>query len=187
MAFTALLDACVLYPAPLRDILMRLALTDLFHARWPPRIQEEWMRGVLRKRPELADRLMRTRELMDRAIPDCVITGWERIEASLTFPDPDDRHVLAAAIAGQADVIVTYNLKHFPAEALRTHGVEAQHPDAFIRHVLDLDGDIALPAVRGHRAGLTSPHKSVDEYLDTLPRQGLPETVAFLRPWAAMI
>lgn len=187
MAFTALFDACVLYPAPLRDILMRLAWTDLFHARWSPRIQEEWMRGVLRKRPELADRLIRTRELMDRAIPDCVITGWEGIEASLTLPDPDDRHVLAAAIAGRADVIVTYNLRHFPAEALRNHGVEAQHPDTFIRHVLDLDGDIALPAVRDHRASLTSPPKSVDEYLDALLRQGLPETVAFLRPWAGMI
>lgn len=187
MAFTALFDACVLYPASLRDILLRLACTGLFRARWSERIHDEWMRGVLRTRPELASKLPRTRELMDLAVPDCLVVGWEGVEEALVLPDPDDRHVLAAAIVGRADVIVTFNLKHFPLVALDAFGIEAQHPDVFIRHVLDLDADVALPAVRDHRASLRSPPQTVDEYFGTLLRQALPETVTFLRPWAALI
>ena len=187
MAFTVLFDACVLYPAPLRDLLVRLACTNLFRARWSSRIHQEWMRGVLRIRPELEDRLTRTRDLMNEAVPDCLVVGWEGIEGTFDLPDPGDRHVLAAAVVGRADVIVTSNLKHFPVVALAPFGIEPQHPDMFIRHVLDLDVEVALPAIRRHRAALTSPPRTVDEYLATLLRQGLPQTVAFLRPWAAMI
>ena len=109
------------------------------------------------------------------------------MEETFNLPDPGDRHVLAAAVAGRADVIVTFNLKHFPAVALLPYGIEAQHPDVFMRHVLDLDVEVALPAIRSHRAALASPPRRADEYLATLLRQRLPQTVAFLRPWAAMI
>jgi len=187
LAFTALFDACVLYPAPLRDPLLRLACTTLFRARWSYRIHEEWMRGVLRSRPELADKLPRTRDMMNKAVPDRLVVGWEGMEGSFDLPDPGDRHVLAAAVVGRADVIVTFNLKHFPPAALAPYGVEAQHPDMFIRHVLNLDAEIALPIVRNLRVGLRAPTQTTEQYLGTLLRQGLPETVAFLRPWAAMI
>ena len=131
-AFTVVYDACVLYPAPLRDFLIRLAMTGTFRARWTERIQNEWLRSVLAKRPELRETLGRTRQLMDDAIPDCLVKGVEPIAQGLVLPDPDDVHVLAAAIRCGASVIVTLNLKDFPAQVLGQFGIEAQHPDEFV-------------------------------------------------------
>jgi predicted nucleic acid-binding protein len=127
---TALFDACVLYPAPLRDLLMRLATTELFRAQWSGAIHDEWIRSVLEQRPELRAQLARTRQLMDAHVMDSLVTGYERLIETLDLPDPDDRHVLAAAIAGGADVLVTKNLKDFPADRLAPFGIEAQHPDS---------------------------------------------------------
>jgi hypothetical protein len=187
MAFTALFDACVLYPAPLRDLLMHLAGTGLFRARWTGDIHAEWMRAVLRDRPDLAGRLDRTRALMEVAVPDARIEGYDGLISALELPDPADRHVLAAAIVGRVDVIVTRNLRDFPAAALAPFRIEAQHPDVFIRHSLELDEATALDAVRRLRAALRAPPVDVATYLDTLSRQELPETVGFLRGRVALI
>jgi hypothetical protein len=117
--FTALFDACVLYPAPLRDLLLRLAATDLFRARWTDRIHDEWMERLLEDRPELSrGQLMRTRTLMNESVPDSLVTGYEGLVETLTLPDPNDRHVVAAAIRSQAGVIVTFNERDFPKPAL---------------------------------------------------------------------
>jgi PIN domain len=186
--FTALYDACVLYPAPLRDLLMWLALTDLFRARWTNTIHEEWIGNLLENRADLTrQRLERTRDLMNRAVPDCLVEGYEGLIPGLSLPDPDDRHVLAAAIRGGADVIVTYNLADFPAEALAPHEIEAQHPDEFIGHLLDLDAGAVCTAVKRHRESLRNPPKTVAEYLDTLAQQSLPQTVTSLQRFAALI
>ena len=109
--YTAILDACVLYPATLRDLLLSLARDGLFHARWTGRIQNEWVRSLLKCRPELEETaLRRTCALMAMAVPDSVVHGWQSIEPGLTgLPDVDDRHVLAATICGHADAIVTFN------------------------------------------------------------------------------
>ena len=187
MAFTAFLDACVLYPAPLRDLLLRLAATGLFRTRWSAEVQEEWIRSLTAARPELADRLSRTRELMEKAIPDAEVTGYQGLIPSLSLPDPNDRHVLAAAIVGRADVIVTMNLRDFPESQLQLLGIEAQHPDVFIRHVLDVDLPVALTAVKTHRETLKRPALAPDDYLAMLARQGLVETVTFLRRWNGLI
>ena len=122
--YTAILDACVLYPATLRDLLLSLARDGLFHARRSERIQDEWVRSLLKRRPELEEAaLRRTCELMARAVPDSVVKGFEDIEPGLQgLPDPEDRHVLAAAICGHADAIVTFNLADFPASALAPLG-----------------------------------------------------------------
>jgi predicted nucleic acid-binding protein len=133
---TALFDACVLHPAPLRDLLMRLAMTQVFRARWTDTIHEEWIRSVLRQRPELAVQLARTRQLMNAHVMDCLVTGYEQLIDTIYLPDPNDRHVLAAAITGGADVLVTMNLKDFPASRLAPFGIEAQHPDVFICNLL---------------------------------------------------
>lgn len=107
-SFIAVYDACVLHPAPLRDLLLRLALTDLFRARWIEEIHAEWVRSVIERRSDLKpEQLRRTRELMDRSVPDCLVTGYESLVEQLRLPDPHDRHVLAAAICCQAGVIVT--------------------------------------------------------------------------------
>src|SRR5436309_15327350 len=119
---TVILDACVLYPAPLRDLLLWLALLGLYRPRWTEMIHDEWMRSLLKERPDLTrDRLERTRDLMDKAVPDCLVAGYEGLIAGITLPDPDDRHVLAAAIHGNAEIIVTYNLKDFPTDTLADH------------------------------------------------------------------
>ena len=118
-SYTALFDANVLYPAPVRDILMQLAVTDLVRAKWTADIHEEWITALLESQPHRrrAD-LERTRSLMDSAVRDCLVMGYAGLIPSLSLPDPDDRHVLAAAIVGRCDVIVTRNLKDFPNAAL---------------------------------------------------------------------
>jgi predicted nucleic acid-binding protein len=118
-SFTAFLDACVLYPAPLRDLLMELAVADLFRAKWSTQVHEEWIEAVLAERADLTrERLQRTRTLMEAHVRDALVSGYEELIESLDLPDPDDRHVLAAAIRGRADLIVTANLKDFPADRL---------------------------------------------------------------------
>ncbi len=164
-ASTAVFDACVLYPAPLRDLLMHLALTDLFRARWTDAIHDEWIRNVLKDRPNLTkSQLERTRTLMNSHVRDCLVTGWEVFLPSLNLPDPDDRHVLAAALAARADVIVTFNIKDFPASSLEPLGIEAQHPDEFVTHLLSLDEPRVLTAVKRLRASLRSPPVPAEDY-----------------------
>ena len=118
--FTVIYDACVLYPAPLRDLLMRLALTDLYRARWTDMIHDEWIRNVLLQRPDLKrEDLERTRSLMNANVRDSLVTGFAHLIPAIELPDADDRHVVAAAIHAGANLIVTFNLKDFPAEALK--------------------------------------------------------------------
>ena len=181
--FTVLFDACVLYPALLRSLLMYLAETDLFRARWTEQIHDEWMRNVLSK-TSTREKLERTRDLMNAHVRDALVTGFEELIPSLVLPDADDRHVLAAAIHGRADVIVTKNLKDFPAETLARYGIEAQHPDQFIQHLLDLDPFAVCEAVKCQRQSLKNPPMTVAEFLDCLERQELPQTVALLCEFA---
>ncbi|MES9853453.1 MAG: PIN domain-containing protein [Candidatus Thiodiazotropha sp. L084R] len=173
MRYTVLFDACVLYPAPLRDFLLRLSTTGLFAAKWTDQIHDEWIRNVLKNRPELEDKLPRTRELMNRAVPDSLVTGYEPLIENLELPDADDRHVLAAAIRSSAQAIITFNLKDFPEAALDQYGIEAMHPDAFIEHQLDLHQGAVVAAAKQHRQALKNPPKTAGEYIETLAAQGL--------------
>lgn len=187
-SFVAVFDACVLYPAPLRDLLLHLALTGLFRARWSERIHGEWIEAVLRNRPDLVrEQLDWTRARMDEAIPDCLVEGYEGIEATLSLPDPDDRHVLAAAIKCGAGAIVTYNLRDFPEGILSPLGISAQHPDQFIEHAFDLDPVAVCNAVRNLRGTLRNPPRSAAELLDTWQQLGLASTVVALRPHADIL
>ena len=178
---TVLYDACVLYPAPLRDLLMELALSDLYRAKWSNRIHDEWMRNVLKSRPDLSkDKLERTRQMMNDHVLDSLVENFEDIEQALNLPDPNDHHVLAAAIVSSSNVIVTFNLKDFPQTQLAQYNIEAQHPDLFLLQLADLDPVIFLTAVKNTRLRLKNPPKSVDEYLSILKQQRLLETVEFL-------
>jgi len=182
--FTVVYDACVLYPAPLRDLLMHLALSDLYRARWSDTIHDEWTRNVMASRPDLTqDQLSRTRQLMNAHVRDSLVTGFEYLIPSINLPDPDDRHVAAAAIHSGASLIVTFNLKDFPADALKPCNLAAQHPDDFIVDLLDLHLAGVLEAAANHRRSLKNPPKSANEYLDTLLGQGLTQSVAVLRQW----
>ncbi len=124
---------------------------------------------------------------MEKAIPDAEVTGYQGLIPSLNLPDPDDRHVLAAAIVGRADVIVTLNLRDFPGSQLQLLGIEPQHPDVFIRHVLDVDLPVTLTAVKAHREALKRPALAPSDSLAMLGRQGLIETVTFLRRWNGLM
>jgi cytosine/adenosine deaminase-related metal-dependent hydrolase len=167
---------------------MHLALSDLYRARWSDMIHDEWIRNVQANRPDLSpDRLEKTRALMNHAVRDCLVTGFEYLIPSVNLPDPDDRHVVAAAIHSGASLIVTFNLKDFPVEALKPYNLAAQHPDDFIVDLLDLHPAGVLEAAANHRRSLKSPSKTADEYLDTLLAQGLTQTVAVMRQWTVAI
>lgn len=180
--FVVVFDACVLYPAPLRDFLLELALTDLFAARWTDRIHEEWITNLLDNRPDLTRaQLERTRQLMNSHARDCLVEGYEALEAALVLPDEDDLHVVAAAIKCQAQGIVTYNLKDFPASELSKYGIEAVHPDDFIASQIGLSLPTVCGAAKRCRQRLLNPPKTVEEYLQTLERQELAQSVHALR------
>lgn len=179
--FSVLYDACVLYPAPLRDLLMHLALTDLYRAKWTNEIHEEWIRNVLANRGDLSRKFLeRTRDLMNSNVRDCLVDRYQETISTLSLPDQDDRHVLAAAIHAKCAVIVTYNLKDFPKKILDEYGLEAQHPDEFITHLIDLSPETVCMAIRKHRLSLKNPPKTVGEYLETLKKQSLDQVAAQL-------
>jgi len=188
VAHVVLYDACVLYPAPLRDLLMRLALTDLFQARWTDQIHDEWTRNVAARRPDITPAsLARCRHLMDEHVPDCLVTGFEALIPMLTLPDPNDRHVLAAAIHGGAGLIITFNMCDFPASILERFDIEAVHPDEFVVRLWDDHPTAVLEAMRLQRAGLRKPPKTAAEYITTLEQCQLPEVATRLRLYAAQI
>ena len=187
-AFTVVYDACVLYPAPLRDFLMRLALTGLFRARWSHDIHEEWKRNLLLNRQDLRrEQLDRTSGLMDRAIPDALVDGYHDLIAGLRLPDQDDRHVLAASIRCGASVIVTFNQRDFPTDVLMPYGIESQHPDELVENLYDLDAAAVVAAAQRQRADLLNPPMDVDRYLEVLFRQGLVKTAGALAKYRAIL
>lgn len=185
---TVVYDACVLYPAPLRSLLMYLAMTGLYRARWTNEIHEEWMRNVQKDYPDFTrQQAEKIRDLMNAHVVDCIVTRYETLIPSLILPDPDDRHVLAAAIRCGADIVVTSNLKDFPEDALRPYGIEAQHPDDFLANQLALAPNVVCAAANRQRQSLKKPPFSVEEYLSSLERQGLAKTVSSLRKYAEVI
>lgn len=177
----ALLDANVLYPAPLRDLLLQLAFAGIYQARWSAEISSEWKRNLLAARPELAERIARTQAVMHHVLPDAIVTGYESLIPTLSLADPNDRHVLPAAITASANVIVTFNLRDFPSVALEPHGLFAQHPDNFLQSLIAATPLEVLAGVRNCLGRLTQPALSSPDYLDVLDRLGLVNTAAFLR------
>jgi predicted nucleic acid-binding protein len=177
----ALLDANVLYPAPLRDFLLRLATARLFTPQWSDEIQDEWTRNLLANRDDLtAEQINRTRNLMDKAFPDACVTGYEGLIPTLTN-DPKDRHVLAAAITSGAAQIVTFNIKDFPEASLSPYGIQAVRPDSFALTLYQESPAEMLATLRTHRLQLTRPPKTAEEYLDTLAQNHLTQTVDALQ------
>lgn len=171
---TVLIDANVLYAMATTDIVIETAKAGLFRARWTAAIHDEWMENLLRNNPSLTrDLLVRRRTAMDAAIRDALVTGFEPTIATLTLPDPKDCHVLAAAIVGRCDVIVTFNLRHFPSSVLSPLGISAVHPDTFLVERLDADEGAFLSCVKRLRERLKNPPRTVDEHLARMAKVGL--------------
>ncbi|MEE7534178.1 PIN domain-containing protein [Klebsiella huaxiensis] len=182
--YPVILDACVLYPARLRDLLMHLGIAGLYQPKWSRCIQDEWRRNLIANRPEiLPEALQNTVKMMNSALPDANVTGYKGLINDLDLPDPNDRHVLAAAIRAKAEIIVTLKHKDFPPEVLRPFEIETLHPDAFISDLFDLNHALTLEAVRRQRQSLKRPPMTVDEFLEMLLKQGLPMTVKELAPY----
>ena len=185
---TALIDANVLASMTLTDLVIETAHQGLFAARWTDDIHTEWMRAVLRMQPSRPQALLdRRRDRMNATTPGCLVTGYQPIVASLTLPDPNDRHVLAAAIVGACTVIVTKNLKDFPPADLAKLGIEAVHPDTFFLGLLGDDLTAFVTAVRAILGRMKNPRLTIDDYLAQLNKIGMPLLAAALQRHKALI
>lgn len=173
--FSAFLDTCVLVPIATADLLLRLAEAGLFRPLWSAAILDELERALISVHPDLASGGAQRRvEQMTHAFIDAQVTGWESITENLDLPDPDDNHVLAAAIAGRADIIVTNNIRHFPDLVLNQHGLEAQSLDEFLLNQLDLSRDVTLRVLTEQAQAARRPPLAPAELLQDLERSGVP-------------
>ena len=175
------LDANLLYPFQLRNLLIQFGVDGVIVPRWTARIHEEWMGNLVAAGRASLDRLQRTRDLIDRALPGADVPGWEQHMSGLVLPDPDDCHVLAAALAAGANTILTMNLRDFPTSALSPLGVEAVHPDAFLCELYDADPELLRASAEAAHTNLSRSAPSFADYLDSLERQALPALVQRLR------
>jgi len=184
--FRVVLDACVLYPQGLRDLLMSLAAERIFKAHWSGQIHDEWIRNLHANSGIPLEQLERIRQLMDQHVDDALVTGHELLIDGLKLPDPDDRHVLAAAIKCGANAIVTLNLKDFPTDVVAPFGIDILHPDDFVAYQIDMAPGAACLAVKKMRQRLKNPIYTAPEYLSAIkPR--LPNTAAMLMEYQDLI
>ncbi|WP_283136307.1 PIN domain-containing protein [Rhizohabitans arisaemae] len=182
MAFVVVYDANVLYGNEVRDLLIRIAQSGLVQARWTNEILGEVLRNLAVNRPDIPpEKLPILRERMNAAVPGVLVEGYQELIEGLKLPDPDDRHVLAAAIKSGAEVIVTSNLRDFPVDMLAVHGIEAKNPDDFVLDQFDLDEGIVRNCVHQIANSRSRPPKTFGAILDALERAGLVESAAALR------
>ena len=167
-------DANVLYPSLLRNLLMRLGLAGACDLRWSDRVHEEWISNLVQKSGVNEAALRRTRAQMDAALPSARVTGFEALIDTLTLPDPDDRHVLAAAFHSGAGELLTFNLKDFPAPVLAGCGMVAAHPDPWLCRLCDQYPDIVRRAVQELLAALKNPPLSAEDLTAALHRLNVP-------------
>lgn len=181
MVPVAVYDACVLFPAAVRDLMLRLGAAGLVQPRWSERILDECFRNILKHRSELSETaLARTRERMCVAFPDAMVSDYAGHAEGLALPDPEDIHVVAAAIACGAKCIVTFNLRDFPASVLAPVGIEALHPDAFVLARIEEAPGLVCAVVEGQARALRNPPATVRDVVERLRGQGFPRTCARL-------
>jgi len=182
MSFVAIYDACVLYPNYLRDLLIRIARTDLVQAKWSEEILDEAFRSISKNRPDLEPaKLARTRRLICEAVEDCLITNYEALAKSIALPDPHDRHVLAAAIKAGAQVIVTANLSDFPEALLLPYNLVAVEPDEFILNQIDLKPLLIAQIITEALEDYAKPRLTLEDLLAIYERSGLARSTQRLR------
>lgn len=181
MAPVVVYDANVLYPSTLRDVLIRVGLARLVQPKWTDEILDEVFSNLRRNRPDLqAWRLDRTRRLMNDSLRDVSVTGYHRLINHIELPDPDDRHVLAAAIHVGARFIITKNLRDFPADACEPWGIRAEHPDAFLAGLQRDHPDVLRDVISQVSRAWRSPRATPASVLDRLAVDA-PHAVAQIR------
>lgn len=190
------LDACVLYPAPIRDLFMGLALKDLVRLRWSERVHEEWIQNVISKRPDLSvERLKQVPHQMALALEsqEPLVKDYEHLIPYITLPDEDDRHVVAAAVFGRAEAIVTFNRRDFPPDVLEAWDLVVYSPDDYLVDLTDMlirekgiPGEL-LEVLRTQRSRLKNPPLDANGLLTSLERAGLKQFVQAIRQFHSMI
>ncbi|WP_290691191.1 MULTISPECIES: PIN domain-containing protein [unclassified Haematobacter] len=182
MAFksaVAIYDACILYPFHLRNVVVQAAVDGLVDAHWTEAIHDEWIRNLLANTPGLPpEHLQATKQLMKVAVPEATVTGYERHIHTVSLPDPDDRHVAAAAIEAGASMIVTWNLRDFPVAELRKHGLARQSPDAFLVGLYEQAPDMLLASLANARSNLSRTRVSAADFVGILRDQRLVKLAA---------
>ncbi|MCJ1706516.1 PIN domain-containing protein [Microbacterium sp. VKM Ac-2923] len=174
-SFTAFLDACVLVPIAPCDTLLRMADCGAFRPLWSERVEEEALRALCEIHPDIDPSRFHSRfRSMNEAFEDARVTGWETLVEGLELPDPNDRHVLAAAIRGRADVIVTENVRDFPASALSPLGLEAVRLDEFLLTQFDLGVPATVQIVHDQARAMGRPPVTAEQLLGRLARSGAP-------------
>ena len=172
MAFepsVAVFDACILYPFHLRNIVVQAAVDRLVEARWTDAIHDEWIRNLTANAPAIPkERLLITRRLMNDALPTAMVSGYEGHLSRVTLPDPNDRHVLAAAIAANASLILTWNLRHFPTSELKKFGLRRMTPDAFLSDLFDQLPQLVTNSFANARQNLNKSRVSASEFIGIL-------------------
>lgn len=188
MRYTVVYDACVLYPAPIRDLLLDVAVAGMVSAKWSRDIEHEWVRNVSANRSDKPlEILQETAEAMIAAVPDCLVDNYQALIPALNLPDTKDKHVLAAAIRCHAQAIVTANLKDFPESELSKYDIEAIHPDMFLLNQFHLNQSLVVTIAKNIRARLKRPPYTARAYLDNLSRVGLPALAQCLESYIDLI
>ena len=179
--FVVILDANVLFPFRVRDALFRFAEQGLFRARWSADILQEWTSRLLEQKPHLKQSIESQLRAMEQAFPKSLVAGYDHLIGSLRLPDPDDRHVLAAAIVCGAQHIVTENLKHFPSEILEPLGIDAVSADTFLASTFELYPTEAMTALRTMRRAYYKEPINPSEFLLDLIAYKLVKTASLAK------
>ncbi len=179
--FVVVLDANVLFPFRVRDVLLTFTQEGLFRARVTDEILDEWTRNLIALKPHLEESVRQQEAAIRETFEECFVTGYQPLIAGLDLPDPDDRHVLAAAIRCSAQVIVTENHRDFPSEVLDDYGVETLGADDMLANTYDLYPSGGARALRRVRKRYENPPMTPSEFLLDLTRHGLSKLAAQAR------
>jgi predicted nucleic acid-binding protein len=189
MAFepsVAVFDACILYPFHLRNIVVQAAVDRLVEARWTDAIHDEWIRNLTADVPAIPiDRLQATRRLMNEALPAAMVSGHEKHIPMVTLPDPDDRHVIAAAIAAKASLILTWNVRHFPENELKKFGLRRMYPDEFLSGLFDKAPDLVIGSLANARRNLSKTRVAASDFIAILNGQKLVQLAKRVEKYAS--
>lgn len=173
--YAVVLDACVLVPVALADTLLRIAECDLYRPLWSARIVAEAVDAIVEIHPNIPpERVQRRFAAMDNTFEDARVDGWENLEDTVTLSDPDDRHVVAAAVRGRADAIVTANVRDYPPDVLEPLNIKIIHPDDFLLDQIDLAPRIVLDVLREQAAHTRQPALTPIDLIARLARAGVP-------------
>lgn len=179
--FVVILDANVLFPFRIRDVLFTFAQEGLFRAYLTDDIIDEWARSLIALKPHLSASVRQQETAIRSAFEEYFVTGHRPLVAGLSLPDPDDRHVLAAAIRCSAQVIVTENHRDFPSSVLDDYGIETLSADDFLANTFDLFPSGGTRALRNVRKRYRKPSMSQSEFLFDLTKNGLSKLAAAAR------